>query len=370
MYRNLFSIAGVFLLAACTSNQAPTPNVLKDPLKTYIDPKEFSNGEKCDQCDFLKRTSLINGHVQETPIQGYSANGEEREFDGKTLVRTSNYINGHKIGMEYYFENGEKVDSVHMAWVRASTYTMKDIALMLPPSEREIPGTIFQESDLKFIYLGIGDNKITDIFVQNYDKEKSFLRQIFHVTYDYKDKRKYSTHVEEPYPTESSYENGNLVKSVSTNYNGKLFHEFDVQKYFKEYYENGSIKISFKGESETNGNKINFMNGVAHVFFDNGKTAKEATIKNGNYTSEKDWNESGTLVKDADIETHYKEFLDNGSVKVMFFGQFEATDTEPKFINGIYQEFDEHEKLIRESLWQNGKAIRTRESKKRNVAAK
>ena len=92
----------------------------------------FSDGTPCGECKYIQRDTLANGHVQETAVQEKKYNGEQREFENGKLVRLAHFVDNHKAGKEYTYENGAVKDSVTADFLKGSALSMAMIQSKLP----------------------------------------------------------------------------------------------------------------------------------------------------------------------------------------------------------------------------------------------
>ncbi|WP_407456259.1 hypothetical protein [Fibrobacter sp.] len=148
---------------------------------------------------------------------------------------------------------------------------------------------------------------------------------------------------------------------------GVLIKDLLFPKYLRDYYDNGNLKYEWTGELYRNEKgMIDVENGYNKGYYEDGQIMAEAEYKNkkkvsekywngkgdlvkefyydslGHILTEKDWNDNGVLTKEVNFPEYYREFYDNGKVKIEAIGVSINSLNEASAVNGYVKRFYEN----------------------------
>lgn len=152
------------------------------------------------------------------------------------------------------------------------------------------------------------------------------------------------------------YESGNLEYEYFYDYQnwaktgkewneqGVLIKEFKAPDFYKEFYDNGTLKRELTGISRDASSKFIINNGISKFYYENGKIQNQIKYKDykkvsedtwhesgrpkssisfdssGLFVAEKKWNDKGLMTKDLKFPDYFKQFNDNGKLEKEFKG--------------------------------------------------
>lgn len=145
---------------------------------------------------------------------------------------------------------------------------------------------------------------------------------------------------------------------------GVLIKDLLFPKYLRDYYDNGNLKYEWTGELYRNEKgMIDVENGYNKGYYENGQMMGEIEYKNkkkvyekqwnekgdmvreiyydslGQYLVEKDWNGNGVLIKDYEYPKYYREFYDDGKIKMEATGLYRTAFDKMNVENGFMKLF-------------------------------
>ena len=287
---------------------------------------QFSDGTPCGECKYIHRDTLENGHVQETAVQWKKYNGEQREFDNGKLVRLAHFVDNHKAGKEYTYENGVVKDSVTADYLKGSALSMAMIQPKLPDLVVKRFSAALQASlanDSSETFTETRDGRITKAG----EKRNEVNYIFFDIEYgkDAPDKN-YRVQTGKNYfvvndgiiVEEKGYEGDLLVK------------DFKKADHYKSYYANGTPKEDHEGDVIINVDKA-ACSGKCHVTSFNEKGQKyieywQEISDSAGVTQDKVMSKSYRNGTSLEFELHtvngetisYKFFDDNGNLSTEY----------------------------------------------------
>ena len=148
------------------------------------------------------------------------------------------------------------------------------------------------------------------------------------------------------------------VASKVWNENGILVAELALPKYYKEYWNNGKPKFVLTGLLYRNDQgDIALDSGRSEIYFENGKVSEQKDWKDKQIVAIKQWNESGGLVAELDFPKYYKEYWDNGKVKVEVTGIIAEENGDFKIKDGVYNEYDQNGEVTASTTYKDFQII-------------
>ena len=144
---------------------------------------------------------------------------------------------------------------------------------------------------------------------------------------------------------------------------GVLAAEEDFPKYYKEYWDNGGLKVIATGALYRNdqGNTA-LDSGSAVLYFENGKISEQSDWKDKHAIAYKVWNESGVLIEELDFPKHFKGYWDNGKTKNVLTGiLYEANQGGYELDSGHSEIYFENGKINQQNDWKDKKLIAQKE---------
>jgi antitoxin component YwqK of YwqJK toxin-antitoxin module len=122
--------------------------------------------------------------------------------------------------------------------------------------------------------------------------------------------------------------------------NGNLQTEFVFPKYEKYYYENGTPSIELEGTLYYDDqDDIQVQDGFRKDYYENKKLASHKIYKERRLVGKTEWHEDGNTSISVELPNHYKEFYDNGKIKVEATGTIVEENESFKIKDGIYKEY-------------------------------
>ena len=99
------------------------------------------------------------------------------------------------------------------------------------------------------------------------------------------------------------------------------YSDIDKIELVRTYHDNGQIEFEKKGTiTRDNGNFV-LSTGEKKQFNENGLLVAQIIVKPDSSFTRKEWNNEGTLIKDVDFPKTFKEYWDNGSLKMDMKGK-------------------------------------------------
>ena len=130
------------------------------------------------------------------------------------------------------------------------------------------------------------------------------------------------------------------------NENGNLTAEINYPNYAKGYYDNGKPSVEMKGTLYYDEqNKIQVQDGFQKIYRENGKLALQKNYKGKKLVGKTVWNESGIITISVELPSRYREFYDNGKLKVEVTGTIVEEEDSFKIKDGTYKEYDPNGKV-------------------------
>jgi len=130
------------------------------------------------------------------------------------------------------------------------------------------------------------------------------------------------------------------------NENGNLTAEINYPNYAKGYYDNGKPSVEMKGTLYYDEqNKIQVQDGFQKIYHVNGKLALQKNYKGKKLVGKTVWNESGIITISVELPSRYREFYDNGKLKVEVTGTIAEEEDSFKIKDGTYKEYDPNGKV-------------------------
>ena len=130
------------------------------------------------------------------------------------------------------------------------------------------------------------------------------------------------------------------------NENGNLTAEINYPNYAKGYYDNGKPSVEMKGTLYYDEqNKIQVQDGFQKIYHVNGKLALQKNYKGKKLVGKTVWNESGIITISVELPSRYREFYDNGKLKVEVTGTIVEEEDSFKIKDGTYKEYDPNGKV-------------------------
>ena len=183
--------------------------------------------------------------------------------------------------------------------------------------------------------------------------------------------------------SEAYFENGKIkqqndwkdkqpITHKEWNEKGVLIKEHDIQKYFKEYWDNGKIKEIGTGLLYRDGQStIKVDSGHGEVYFENGQMKEQSDWKDKVPIKSKVWNEKGVLIKDIDFPKHFKEYWDNGNVKGIATGiLYRDEQNIIKADSGHSETYHENGKIHQQNDWKGKLLVKQKEWNESGILVK
>ena len=126
---------------------------------------------------------------------------------------------------------------------------------------------------------------------------------------------------------QTDWKNKQLVAQKEWNENGVLIKDIDISKYIKEYWDNGNPKevltgILYRDDQDV----VRLDGGHSELYFENGKNYQQNDWKNKQLIAQKEWNESGSLIREFEFPKYAKDYWDNGKIRQTATGLLYRTD--------------------------------------------
>ena len=278
----------------------------------------FENGKIQQKNDWKDKQSIASKEWNENGVLV-----TELEFpkyikqywdDGKPKIIAAGFLYRDKQGIikvdsgysELYFENGkvkekndwkDKLPIAHKEWNEKGSL-IKEIDF--PKYAKEY----YDNGKLKKEITGLYRESPTNLESENGYKKEYYENGKTKEHINYKDKEPYS--------------------SKQWNEDGALSTEWDISAGYYKYYENGTLRLEAKGFKGFTGEKgVLVENGYQTLYFNNGKPQVQEQIKDKKTTSEKIWDENGTLIIEKDIlKGFYKAYFPSGKISRDISGKF------------------------------------------------
>ena len=138
------------------------------------------------------------------------------------------------------------------------------------------------------------------------------------------------------------YKEKKIVGLKTWNRNGDIEKEGDVLREFhKEFFSNGKISVDVSGKFlySSLGFSTIMENGSKKQWYKNGKLASHKIYKERRLVGKTEWHEDGNTSISVELPNHYKEFYDNGKIKVEATGTIVEKNESFKIKDGIYKEY-------------------------------
>ena len=136
--------------------------------------------------------------------------------------------------------------------------------------------------------------------------------------------------------------------------NGNLEYELVFPKHEKKYSDNGTLVYESEGTLfYDNQNKIQIQDGVRKEYSDNGNLVLQKNYKGKKIVGKTVWNESGIITISAELPSRYREFYDNGKLKVEVTGTIVEEEDSFKIKDGTYKEYDPNGKVTYTAIFKD-----------------
>ena len=369
LYWLTFLLLSLFF-ASCATSQ-PSPEV-----------PHFSDGTPCGECKFIQRDTLANGHVQETAVQEKKYNGEQREFDNGKLVRLAHFVDNHKSGKEYTYENGTIKDSSTVDYLKGSAITINTF-------QSQLPDIVFKRFSAALQASLANDS--TETFAETHngmitkagEKRNAVNYIFFEIAYD-KSVPTQTFHVQTG-PNYFIVNNGNITEEKS--YEGNiLVKDFKAAHHYQSFYPNGAPKEDHEGDVIINVDKAS-CSGKCHVVSFNEKGQKyieywqeisdsagtrldkvtsksyrngtslefELHTVNGETISYKFFDDNGNLSTEYNKSEFYFIYNDRGNMMHEFHGTSRSEGKKIYYIDGIQTIYLPNGLPFSIFKWENGR---------------
>ena len=156
--------------------------------------------------------------------------------------------------------------------------------------------------------------------------------------------------------TSSNYESESKYDFKIWDDAGHLIKDIHFPTSFKEYWENGNLKIELSGNLSFDGQKYSIQKGSLKAYHENGKNQLDDIIESKTSFSKKIWNENGILTAEVNPQK-MNEFWDNGKKKMECQGSItrekpESLDMDSARCNLYYEDGKIHlKKFIGKSFF-------------------
>ena len=170
--------------------------------------------------------------------------------------------------------------------------------------------------------------------------------------------------------SEIYFENGNISQqnnwkdkqpttSKQWNENGALVRELDFPKSLKEYWDNGKLKTIMTGLIyRDNYGGFHLDSGHSETYFENGKIYQQNDWKDKQGVVSKQWNENGVLIKEWNFPKYFKEYWNNGKLKMTMTGLLYASDQGNFRLDSGHSEiYSENGEILSQSDWKDKQPI-------------
>ena len=170
--------------------------------------------------------------------------------------------------------------------------------------------------------------------------------------------------------SEIYFENGNISQqnnwkgkqpttSKQWNESGALVRELDFPKSLKDYWDNGKLKAIMTGLIyRDNYGGFHLDSGHSETYFENGKIYQQNDWKDKQGIASKQWNENGVLVKEWNFPKYFKEYWNNGKLKMTMTGILYASDQGNFRLDSGHSEiYSENGEILSQSDWKDKQAI-------------
>ena len=130
------------------------------------------------------------------------------------------------------------------------------------------------------------------------------------------------------------------IASKMWDVNGNLSYELVFPKFEKVYFDNGVLAGESEGTLYYNEQgKIQVQDGSKKAYYQNGKIGSHNIYKGKKLVSKTKWNKDGYKTISAELPNHYKEFYDDGKIKVEATGTIVEENDAFKIKDGLYKAF-------------------------------
>lgn len=342
-----------FLFFVSCSSAPKAPPVPKE--------KMFSNNHQCSDCDFIYKVELPNGNTQETAVKNKKYNGMQREFHKKELVREVFFVNNHKKGQEYFFENGVKKDSTYMNWLTGKTFLPESLQARMPTTVYRRFSPVLQQlakTNPNGAYAEVEAGLVKKIGEKKNDANNLYFEFIYEKddprkNYKLKSGNNYFIVKNDTVIEEKRFENGNLTT------------DFKIRDHYNSFYPNKGPKDKHEGDVAVLGDKAGCI-GKCHVLSYNEKGQKyieywqeitdSAGVKkdvitsrsyrngtslefelhtlNGETISYKFFDDNGNLSTEYNKDEFYFIYNDKGNMMHEFLGTSRSEGKKIYYLNG------------------------------------
>lgn len=259
--RYWFSLLISSLVLVSCSSSPKGPSVMPE--------RKFSNNYQCNDCDFIYKVTLPNGNTQETAVKNEKYNGMQREFHKKELVREVFFANNHKKGMEYFYENGVKKDSIYMDWLTGKTFVPETLQVRMPKTVYRRFSPVLQQlakTNPNGAYAEIVAGRVTKIGEKKNDANNLYFEFLYEdnepfKNYKLKSGSNYFIVKNDTILEEKRFENGNLTT------------DFKLRDHYNSFYGNKGPKDKHEGDVAVLEDKAGCI-GKCHVISYNEKGQK------------------------------------------------------------------------------------------------
>lgn len=235
LMRYWFTLLISLVFVSCSSS-TKAPPVPKE--------KMFSNNHQCSDCEYIYKATLPNGNTQETAIKNGKYNGMQREFKKKELVREVFFVENHKKGQEYFYENGEKKDSLYMDWLTGKTFIPDSMKSRMPSAVYRRFSPVLQQlakTNPNGAYAEITAGRVTKI------GEKKGEANNLYFEFLYEEKEPFKNYKLKSGSNYFIVKNDTIIEEIRFE-KGNLTTDFKFRHHYNSFYANKSPKDKHEGD--------------------------------------------------------------------------------------------------------------------------
>lgn len=120
------------------------------------------------------------------------------------------------------------------------------------------------------------------------------------------------------------------------------YSDVDKIELVRTYYDNGQIEFEKKGTITRDNRDFVLLTGEQKQFNESGLLVAQFILKSDSSFTRKEWNDKGTLIKDIDFPKTFKEYWDNGSLKMdmkgkLAWGNLGAVVVDSGIVNAYFE---------------------------------
>ena len=139
---------------------------------------------------------------------------------------------------------------------------------------------------------------------------------------------------------------------------GTLKIDLVFPKYEKLYFDNGSLFVEEEGTLYYDDqNKIQVQDGFVKIYCENKKPKLQKNYKDRKLVGKTVWNASEIVTISAELPNRYREFYDDGKIKIDVTGTIIEENEGFKIKDGVYNEYDPNGKITNSATYKDFQII-------------